>query len=275
MTNLLRANLFRLRKALVVWGGFAVCVAMAAFTTYTHVSDHRELGVEFLLDQTFFIYPLIVGFLMSVAASTTLGTEYNDGTIRNKLSVGHLRRDIYLSNLISMTVVSWSYCGVYMLSAAVFGVPFAGWLTIDVKTIIIVLVGSLILEMAFSAIYTCISMNCSHKATTAIICILLFFAFMIASTYVYNMLEAPPERTAYVMSLNGEPEMVTEPNPRYLEGTKRAVYEFLFDLLPTGQSTQYFMLEFAHPLRMMLCALGITAVSTGGGLVLFRRKDLK
>ena len=275
MTNLLRANFFRLRKALVIWGGAAVCVAMAAFTTHTHVRDHMELGVEFLLDQTFFIYTIIVGFLMSIVASTTLGTEYSDGTLRNKLSVGHLRRDVYLSNLISMTVVSWLLCGVYMLSAAVFGVPFAGWLTINGQTIVIVLVGSLILEMAFSAIYTCISMNCSQKATTAIVCIILFFALMIASTYVFSMLEAPPERVAYQMSLGGEPELVTEPNPRYLEGTERAVYEFLSDLLPTGQAAQYYIIEFAHPLRMMLCALGITAASTGAGLFLFQRKDLK
>ena len=274
MTNLLRANFFRLRKAFAVWGGVAVCVAMAAFTTYTHVSDHRELGVEFLLDQTFFIYTVIAGFLMSVAASTTLGTEYNDGTIRNKLSVGHLRREVYLSNLISMTAVNWSYCVVYMLSAAAFGVPFAGWLTVNAKTVIIVLAGSLLLEMAFSAIYTCVSMNCSHMAITAIICLILFFAMMIASTYVYSMLEAPPEVLTYEM-VNGEFVSSMQPNPRYLEGTKRAVYEFLFDLLPTGQAVQYYIIEFAHPFRMMLCALGITAVSTGAGLALFQCKDLK
>ena len=275
MTNLLRANFSRLRKTLVVWGGALVCVAMAGFTTYTHVSDQRELGVVFLLDVTFFIYTIIVGFLMSIVASTTLGTEYSDGTMRNKLSVGHLRRDVYLSNLISMTAVSWFYCAVYMLSAGVFGVPFAGWLTADGKTIAIVIVGSLLLEMAFSAIYTCISMNCSQKATTAILCILVFFALMIASTYVFRMLEAAPERAAYHMSLSGEPELVTEPNPRYLEGTKRAVYEFLNDLIPTGQAVEYYIVEITHPVRMMLCALGITAVSTGAGLFLFRRKNLK
>ena len=274
MTNLLRANLFRLRKALVVWGGVLACVAMASFTTYTHVSDHNELGVVFLLDQTFFIYPLIVGFLMSVVASTTLGTEYSDGTFRNKLSVGHLRRDIYLSNLISMIAISWFYCGVYMLSAAVLGVPFAGWLTIDWKTIVTVLVGSLLLEMAFSALYTCISMNCSHKATTAIICIIFFFAMMIASTYVFARLDAAPEYLAYKM-VDGEFVSGMEPNPKYLQGTERAVYGFFSDLIPTGQAVKYDILEFTHPLRMMLCALGITAVSTGAGLALFQRKDLK
>ena len=275
MTNLLRANLFRLRKTLSVWAGIVVCVAMAAFTTYTHVSDQMEYGFVFLLDRTFFIYTLIVGFLMSVAVSTALGTEYSDSTIRNKLSVGHLRRDVYLANLISMTAVSWLYCGVYMLAAGALGAPFAGWLTTNGKTVAVILVGSLVLETAFSAIYTCVSMNCSHKSTTAIICILLFFAMMVASTYVYNRLEAPPEISNYVLTIDGMALEDLGPNPRYLEGSARAFYEFLFDLIPTGQAVQYYIIEFAHPLRMILCALGITAVSTGAGLALFQRKDLK
>ena len=274
MTNLLRANFFRLRKTLVVWGGFAVCVAMAAFTTYTHVSDHMELGVVFLLDTTFFIYTIIVGFLMSVVVSTTLGTEYSDGTIRNKLSVGHLRRDIYLSNLFSMTLASWLYCAVYMLAAGVLGIPFAGWLTVDWKIILITLAGSLLLEAAFCALYTAIAMNCSYKATTAIICILLFFAMMVASTYVFARLDAAPEHLAYKM-VDGEFVSEMEPNPRYLQGTERAVCEFFVDLIPTGQAVRYYVLTFAHPLRMVLCALGITAVSTGAGFALFQRKDLK
>ena len=273
MTNLLKANLFRLRKALVVWGGALACVAMASFTTYTHVSDQRDLNVVFLLDTTFFIYTIVVGFLMSIVVSTTLGTEYSDNTIRNKLSVGHLRRDIYLSNLLSMTLVSWLYCVVYMLSAML-GVPFAGWLTVDWKIILMTLVGSLVLEAAFSALYTAIAMNCSHKATTAIICILFFFAMMIASTCVFARLDAAPEHLAYQM-VDGEFVSSMEPNPKYLRGTERAVYEFFSDLIPTGQAVKYEILEFTHPLRMMLCALGITAVSTGAGMLLFRRKNLK
>lgn len=275
MTNLLRANVYRLRRTRVFWGGLAASAGFGAFMVYTRVSDYRRYGTVFILDRIFFIFGIMAGFLLSMVVSTTLGTEYSNGTIRNKLTVGHLRRDVYLANLISMTLTSWLYCAAYALAVTVLGVPFAGWLTVPGKVIGIAFVGIFILEAAFCAIYTAISMNCSHKAATAIICIMAFFAMMVASTYVYNMLEAPPELPLYELSIGGEIETVMEPNPRYLEGAKRAVYEFLFDILPTGQSTQYFMLEFAHPLRMILCALGITAVSTGAGLLFFQRKDLK
>lgn len=275
MTNLLRANVYRLRRTLVFWGGLAASAGFGAFIVYARVSDYHKYGGEILLDQIFFIYTVMAGFLLSIVASTILGTEYSNGTVRNKLTVGHLRRDVYLANLISMICTSWLYCGTYILVVTALGAPFAGWLTVSGKLIAVTLLGSLLLETAFCALYTCVSMNCSHKAATAIICILLFFAFMIASTYVYNMLEAPPEWPSYQMSLNGEIETVMVPNPHYLEGTERAVYEFLFDLLPTGQAVQYYIIEFAHPLRMMLCSVFLVAASTLGGMALFRRKDLK
>lgn len=274
MTNLLRANLFRLRHTMVFWGAMAVSVGFSAFLIYTHLSDQARYGTEFLLDQVFFAYVLTVGFLQSVVVSTFLGTEYSDGTVRNKMVVGRLRRDVYLSNLITLTGAGFLFSVAFMLTAIVLGAPFAGLLTVSGRVIALTLLGSLLLEAAFCAVYTFISMNCSHKATTAILCILLFFGMMIASTYVAARLDAEPERLTYEM-INGEFVSSMEPNPRYLQGTERAVYEFFYDFLPTGQASQYFAMEFVHPLRMMLCSVFIVAASTLGGLTLFKRKDLK
>ena len=46
----------------------------------------------------------VVGILISIFYSLFLGTEYNDGTIRNKLIVGHKRETIYLASFITGTV---------------------------------------------------------------------------------------------------------------------------------------------------------------------------
>lgn len=274
MTSLLRANFFRLRHSKVFWGALAASVGFSAFLLYTRLSDRARYGSEFVLDQVFFAYILTVCFLQSVVISTFLGTEYSDGTARNKLVVGCQRRDIYLANLITLIGAGVLFSAAFMLASLVLGVPTAGFLAANGKTLAVTLLGSLLLEMAFCALYTCISMNCSHKAATAILCILLFFGMMIASTIVAARLDAEPERLTYSM-INGEFVSSMEPNPRYLQGMEREVYEFLYDFIPTGQESQYYTLEYAHPVRMMLCALGITAVSTGAGLALFRRKDLK
>lgn len=274
MTNLLRANIFRLKRTLVVWGGALVSAGLGMMIVHTQISDLRELGVEFTLDEVFFGYAMCIGLFMAVLISTFLGTDYSDGSIRNKLTVGSLRRDVYLSNLLSVIGICFLYCMVYMIAVTAMTAPVRGFFTQDGKLLLTALAGSLLTGVAFCSLYTCIAMNCSHKATSAIICILLFFALLSASTYVLAKLDAPPERmTASIV--NGEFTTSMEPNPKYLQDDERAVYQFFYDLLPTGQASQYFTLGFANPLRMMLCSLGTIVVSTLGGLALFERKDLK
>lgn len=274
MSNLLRANAFRLRRTMLVWGGALVSVGLAVIIVNTQIGDLRDLGVAFTLDEVFFGYAMCIGLFMAVLISTFLGTDYSDGAMRNKLAVGNLRRNVYLSNLLSMIGICFLYCAVYMAAATAMAAPVVGFFTLDGKVILTALAGSLLTGMTFCAIYTCITMNCSHKTTSAIICILLFFALLSASTYVLAMLDASPERMN--MSLvNGELVSSMEPNPKYLQEGARAVYEFFYDLLPTGQGSQYFSLSFTRPLRMMLCAIGTTAVFTLGGLAAFERKDLK
>ena len=68
---------------------------------------------------------------------------------------------------------------------------------------------------------------------------------------------------------------VPEPNPMYLRGMERAVYQFLYDLLPTGQSVQYTTLGFTDPLRLMGLSALVAAVFSAAGAALFQRKDLK
>lgn len=69
----------------------------------------------------------------------------------------------------------------------------------------------------------------------------------------------------------GEPTL----NPDYIGGFKRQIYEFLIDYFPSSQSIQMSNLEVVHPIRMMLCSLMITVMATLGGVLSFRRKDLK
>ena len=68
---------------------------------------------------------------------------------------------------------------------------------------------------------------------------------------------------------------VPEPNPHYLTGLEREVYQFLYDLLPTGQSLQYTTLGFTDPAKLMGLSALVAAVFSAAGAALFRRKDLK
>ena len=74
---------------------------------------------------------------------------------------------------------------------------------------------------------------------------------------------------------DGTVTAIMNPNPYYISGIQRAIYEFLVDLLPSGQADSLQNILLDHPLRMLLCSAFVTAAATLGGMKLFERKDLK
>ncbi len=102
MRKLLSADFYRLGRDKAFWIG---ALAMLAYTVGAMLSNcHQamedvESGFPYALETFYFVYALLIGLLISVFTSLFLGSEYSDGTIRNKLVVGHKRSDVYLSKL--------------------------------------------------------------------------------------------------------------------------------------------------------------------------------
>ena len=276
MTNLLSANLLRLRKNHLFWGILAVGAAFAGFRIFSLVSDQIDYGIPSNLDDALFNYAQLVGLTAAVFVSFFLGTEYSDGTIRNKITSGCSRVNIYLSGFFTATAASFLSLAAYWIVALAAGIPLLGLPQMGAGEALFSVMGVLLMTAVFCAAFTLIAMNCSSKAASAVVCILLFFALLIASTYVFSRLDAPEFISGYQLSANGEiVPTEPEPNPRYLQPGARAVFEFFRDLLPTGQGIQYSVQEIINPVRLLLCSLGLTALFTGAGAALFRKKDLK
>ena len=76
------------------------------------------------------------------------------------------------------------------------------------------------------------AMLLTNKATSAVACILLSLALLVAGSYVYGALqEAEIESGGLLVTENGTEWLDPQPNPRYLQGAKRTVYEALALLL--------------------------------------------
>lgn len=100
MRNLIYVNMMRLKKNRIFRAGVAVSMAYVAFLlfmNYQEAADSPETVIRQL--NWYFLSTLpVASAFCSVFCGMFLGTEYSDGTMRNKLMVGHTRKEIYIAN---------------------------------------------------------------------------------------------------------------------------------------------------------------------------------
>ena len=266
MRNLLAANFLRLRKSVLFWGALAFCLGVGALMSLQLYQMNQY--EYFPLDGAFFTYPIFVCIIIAVFIPLFFGRDYSDHTIRRKVAAGHPRAAIYAANLLTGTAVSLLLCAAYMAVVAAIGIPLVGPVSMDPGQAVLMVLGSLAAMAACSALSTLVSMACTSKSTSAVVCILGAFLLLIASIYLRSRLDAPE---FYELPWG---EGLVE-NPQCLSGTQRAVCEFVYNLLPPSQAIQYASRQAQNLGQMPLYSLLVILLSTGADIALFRRKDLK
>lgn len=280
MSRLLSADFARLKKNKFFWictaGIFLLGIFMAAMH-YIAMQEYGENAPQ--LTNILFVYALVIVFLIPAFDSLFTGTEYSDGTIRNKLIIGHTRTCIYLSNLVVCSVVGMVFCISYIVGALAVGIPLYSIDTSIFKGIVILVLCSLVMSAAFTALCTLTAMLCQNKALTAVVNILAACFLLVASIYVMNKLTAPETLPMVVTNDSGiVTEVKEEPNPAYIEeGTERDIYQFINDFLPTGQAVSISQGGGIAQSPGLLAAYSacIIILSTGIGMFAFKKKDIK
>lgn len=279
MIKLLSANLLRLKKSILFWGCIILMLLLGVGFTlqrYWEQVAYAEFGQLSYLDEVLFRHGLLIGIVAAVFVPMFFGMDYSDGAIRNKMVVGHSRLSIYFANLITAVVSSLAFCAAYILAVLALGVPLLNGIRLTPAQCALLMLGTLALAAAFSALYTFVAMLCTRKAASAVVCILGVFLLLFAGIYINSRLNAPEFLREYSIAHDGQVvEEEPEPNPQYVRGTEREVYQFLYDFLPGCQSIQYGDMSAENPALLAAYSLVILAASTGAGAALFRRKDLK
>ena len=279
MRNLIHANMKRIWKTRAFRVAAVFVAALALFQVLVLYLDYVMNQGSPYFDNNFFSIAAMGIFPLAAFVPLYIGTEFSDGTIRNKLVVGQRRWAIYSANLVTAVIAGWLLTAIW---SVVYLIPGVILLKSANPFILYVLVsGGMLCEMAvFSALFTLISMLSGNRAGSAVACILLTLVLFLSGIVISSTLEEgefySPE---YQVSESGEIEYIVElePNPNYLpEGSrKRAVYEFLLDFTAGGQALQFAGMQAGHIGRMVLYDLGWFVVMSGTGILLFRRKGLK
>lgn len=280
MRNLLSANLLRLKKSVLFWGALILSLGFGICVTAVQVMEQLKYG-GFPDSPAFSRYAPLIGVVTAVFVSLFFGTEYHDGTIRNKIITGRPRASIYLANLITGSVCALLFCASYFAACLGLSVPFVSSgvlreLEIPPRAFALIIVGILVLSLAYTGLFLLVTMNCSRKTTSGVVCILASVLLLIFGIYLDGRLDAAEYISSYSLGVDGQVvQEEPEPNPRYLRGLERDVYQFLYDFTPGGQSTQYATADGGNLEIMPVYSLVILLAATAGGVALFRKKDLK
>lgn len=276
MSKLLSANFTRLWKNKVFWLGMIFMFGLGIVLVCGQYHDWQKYGLEPVLDSTLRTYAIFIGTAAAVVCGLFLGTEYSDGTVRNKLIVGHTRAAVYGANLLvcmaAGLVMGIAYFVVYLpLGWALIGAPamakgaMAGLIAL-----------TLLMTLSFSAIFTLIGMLNQNKAGAAVIALLLVLATLFLCSYLVAQLNEQEMTMSAEILADGTLSLTEpEPNPNYVSGAQRAIYQFIVDVWPMGQGIQLANAEVANPWQMGIYSVVIALLSTWVGVACFRKKDIK
>lgn len=279
MFNLLRANLTRLKKDKVFW---AALLVMLAYSVIAALNNGRQAvqmmksgyqDCEFL-DKLYFSLAPMVGIFFAVVISLYLGKEYGDGTLRNKVIVGHTRMEIYTANLLTSFLTAASFVVVWFIGGLAGRVYLKEWQMSPSWTVLYIVM-ILLLNFVLAAIFTMIGMLATNKAATAVLTILLFLFLVVGASMLYNKLSQPETINGLEMTAEGMQWGEPQDNPSYVDGTKRVLYEKILRLLPTGQAILITNQEITEAVFPIVSSAVLLLLLSGGGIILFKKKDLK
>ena len=270
--NLFAANWFCLRRQKAFW---TAALFLALYGVFEAVGLSRQGTGE--LSDGLFAGVTFLGVVLAVFCSFCLGSEYQEGTLRNKVAAGYRRSRIYLAYLTSGLAGGLMIWCAYLLGYLAAGIPLMGTQGVRWTEAAGGMLG--ILLLVYVALYTCLGSLCHSKAAGTAAAILLAFAMLFGGLFLYARLDEPPVYSDQYTQVEGQTVLVPgEENPYYLRGTERKVYEILYDLLPDGQGMQLLGEAPDNPQRIggqagyaLLLAGGATAL----GLGCFRKKDLR
>lgn len=279
MTNLLSADWMRLRKSWLFW----VTLALAALLTIPPFrAELSEAGricdpsQGWAIDEALFQATMVHAMILAAFVPLFLGVDTHDGTIRNKLIAGRRRSGIYLSDLLVCLLSALCLAAVCAAAYALQAFATHGRIGMDLPHFARCVLASVCCVMGFVSLYVMLSLLISSRAYALLACIAVFFAMIFISGGLERALFQAEIARDVVDFVNGEP-VWSEPyrNPAYVGGWKRAVLEWLVDFLPTGQGSMLSNMEAERVARFPLCSALFFLLTTGAGLLGFRKKELK
>ena len=279
MNKLLTASLQRILKIKTLYICRGVIIAIDVFDIikeYVTCSSKDTLPAPdgYLLSGFLWIVLLAAVFI-----SSFLGSEHAYGTLRNKLSVGYSRLEIYASSFISCYLAVLIMYATVWIPTFILGNLLLGGFKFTADELLIKLLISCLAITILTALYVMIGLciqSRSLASVTAVISAFLIVMLGVVTTITLSQPEYVPASSVtaeYRQSCEISPDdPALVKNPDYITGTARRNFQIADDLGPVSQ-----ILNSGDTLepKNVLIPLCEIIFLTFAGFIIFQKRDLK
>lgn len=281
MIRLLHANFYRLKKNKVFIGIIIITIIASfvmVFDTYQgNIANEKYNMTKTPIDRTYIIYINIISFLIAIFVSIFVGTDYSDGTIRNKIIVGHSRKNIYLSNLIISIVVGLVLEIIHLTIVTIIGMPLIGKIQMNVLDFLYIILNMILLIIVFSSIFNFISMLCSNVTLSTVgslLLILIMYVFCMSISVVANS-----TKELKIQDFDENGNLITQyiEDKNYPGDFNKNLCKTVINILPTGQAMELsdVNIDMKEIKIYPLYSLGGIIIINVLGIYMFNKKELK
>ena len=281
MLKLLHANFYRLKKNKVFIGIIIITIIASfviLFNTYQgNITNEKYNMQKMQIDRTYTIYINVISFLIAVFVSIFVGLDYDNGTIRNKIIVGHSRKNIYLSNLIVSIIVGLVLEIIYLTIISIVGIPLIGKIQMNIFDFLYIILDMILLIIVFSSIFNLISMLCSNVTLSTVGSLLLILIMYVFCMSISGIAYSTKELKIQDFDENGN--LVTKylEDENYPGDFKKNLCKTIINILPTGQAMELSEVNIdINEIKIYpLYSLGVILIINIWGIYMFNKKELK
>lgn len=274
MFRLLNASFFRMKKNKVFFTINIITIGIAIAIIINNIPN-KALNIN--IDNLLFYYNYVSGLFIAMFTSLFIGADYDYGTIRNKIIVGHTRKRIYLSNFIFSIISGFVFELIYILVVMVLGKLIIGNLEMPFSEVTFKIIETLFVIVAYASIFNLITMLTDNITFATAICMLLFLAMYITGSILSPIVNCPKYFTETIYDESGNIEGINkEINPNYPSDIKMKISKAIYYAIPTGSAIQISNTNENTDNWILFSELSIVIIMSNGiGIYVFNKKDLK
>ena len=275
MIKLIRANLARVYKliivALALYAVYSIVMPLILYALLEEKQGVTEMILTFNYGAS--IVP-IQGILILLICPLMYCSEFQNQAIKNKIIVGHKKCQIYVANFLTTGIIALAMNAVYLLFFLMIGLPLFGMATASANEIIMLIIDGTLMSLAYSAIFTFVSMTSKNSVAALIISIVMIIFGVVIACICDEVVNVEPYWIDGSINEFGEYVEVKVYNPNMPSQATQNFCQFILDFLPSGQSFQLAN-NLTARWQMALCSLGMIGATTGAGTLIFNKTNIK